>query len=637
MKQVILGTAGHIDHGKTSLIKALTGIDTDRLKEEKERGITIDLGFAFLDLPGGIRLGIVDVPGHERFVKNMLAGVGGIDLVLLVVAADEGVMPQTREHLAICELLQIQDGLVALTKTDMVEESWLDLVREDVGAFLAGTFLAGKPVVPVSVRTGRGLDELKTRLGSIAAEVRERDASGPVRLPIDRVFTMKGFGTIVTGTMSAGSVGVGEAVEILPGKAPARVRGLQVHNQSVERACAGQRAAVNLQGIEKEQLNRGDVLVSPGTMIPAAVLEAHFSLLAGSPRPLKNRSRVRFHQGTSELIARLVLLGGGELAPGGADFVRIHLEGEAVTRPGDRYVIRSYSPIETIGGGEILTVGASRRRRPLAEIVNELEILRTGGDRARLQVYLRQGGANGLAAGNLEARSRFYGPALQSLLGKMRADGELRVLEEVGQRFLDNRTYTAVVSQIRARVEEYHRSFPLKPGIPKGELRSRFPQLEDRVFLWFLDSLVKEKNVVVEREIIRLPAHRVTLADDLQQVKVRIEELFRRKGVQPPGLEEVYRTLGLKVPRDRELINVLVNEKRLIRVKEQILFHVEALEAAEAALVGYLKDHREITAAQFRDLLSISRKHAIPLLEFFDNRRVTMRVGDSRVLLGKGK
>ena len=637
MKQVILGTAGHIDHGKTSLIKALTGIDTDRLKEEKERGITIDLGFAFMDLPGDIQLGIVDVPGHERFVKNMLAGVGGIDFVLLVIAADEGVMPQTREHLAICELLRIKDGLVALTKIDMVEESWLHLVQEDVASFMEKTFLAGKPIVPVSSKTGQGLEDLKVELARIAAKVQERATAGPCRLPIDRVFTMKGFGTILTGTMTAGSLRLGEAVEVLPKGIQAKIRGLQVHNQSVEVASAGQRVAVNLQGIEKEQLERGDVLVSPGSMIPASVLEARFSLLSSSPRPLKNRSRVRFHLGTSELIARMVLLDASELAPGSEAFMRIHLEGQAVARARDRYVIRSFSPVETIGGGEILALGSGRRRRSSPDLLSELEILRAGSDEERLRIYLKQGGPNGLTPVEIGARTPFYGPELQSLLEELQSKKEIRVLEEAGKRVLESSVYDTISVQILARVEHYHRQAPLKPGIPKGELRTRFPQLEDRVFLWFLDALVKEKKLVVEREIIRCPSHQVTLADDMQQVKERIEEAFRKGGVQPPNLEEVYQTLGLKHPRQRELINVLVNEKRLVRVKEQIVFHSEALKRAEEVLLAYLNEHKEITAAQFRDLLNISRKHAIPLLEYFDNRRLTMRVGDSRVLLGKGK
>jgi len=437
--------------------------------------------------------------------------------------------------------------------------------------------------------------------------------------------------------MTAGSMNLGEVVEVLPKGIQAKVRGLQVHNRSVEVASAGQRVAVNLQGIEKEELERGDVLVSPGSMIPASVLEARFSLLGSSPHPLKNRSRVRFHLGTSERIARMVLLDAAELAPGSEGFVRIHLEGQTVARPGDRYVIRSFSPVETIGGGEILALGAGRRRRSSPELLREMEVLHSGSNRERLQIYLRQAGPNGLALADIAARTPFRGPALQALLGELQNGGEIRILEDAGKRVLESGVCGTISAQILTRIEEYHRLAPLKPGIPKGELRTRFPQLEDRVFLWFLDSLGKEGKLVVEREIVRLPSHRVTLADDLQQVKERIEEAFRKGGVQPPNLEEVYQTLGIKHPRERELVNVLVNEKRLVRVKEQIIFHSAALQRAEEALVAYLKDHREITAAQFRDLLNISRKHAIPLLEYFDNRRITMRVGDSRVLLGKGK
>ncbi|HEY5864081.1 MAG TPA: selenocysteine-specific translation elongation factor, partial [Candidatus Tectomicrobia bacterium] len=354
MKQIVLGTAGHIDHGKTSLIKALTNIDTDRLKEEKERGITIDLGFAYLQLTKDIQLGIVDVPGHERFVKNMLAGVGGIDLVVLVIAADEGVMPQTREHLAICELLQVREGLVALTKIDMVEPDWLELVQEDTAEFLRGTFLEGKPIVPLSSRTGEGLDTLLETLRSLCAALTPRSTTGPVRLPIDRVFSMRGFGTVVTGTLFSGSLSLEDRVEVLPGHDTARVRGLQVHNQAMPVAVAGQRTAVNLQGLEKSELQRGAVLTTPGRFPVTYMLDVTLRLLAEAPRPLKHRDRVRFHVGTSEIMGRVILLDGDTLQPGQETFAQLHLEEPTVAAAQDRYVLRSYSPVQTVAGGVVL-------------------------------------------------------------------------------------------------------------------------------------------------------------------------------------------------------------------------------------------------------------------------------------------
>ena len=378
MKQIVLGTAGHIDHGKTSLIKALTNIDTDRLKEEKERGITIELGFANLDFDDDIQLGIVDVPGHERFVKNMLAGVGGIDLVMLVIAADEGVMPQTREHLAICELLHVREGLVVLTKTDMVEPDWLDLVQADTAEFLQHTFLAGKPIVPVSAKTGEGLPALLDTLQATCKALTPRSTSGPARLPIDRVFTMRGFGAVITGTLFSGSLQLEDRVEVLPRRVTARIRGLQVHNQTVEQAHAGQRTAVNLQGLERAALQRGDVLVTPGRFPATYMLDTSLTLLADAPRPLKHRARVRFHIGTSEIMGRVVLLDRDEVQPGEHVLAQLRLEAPAVAAPQDRYVLRSYSPMVTIGGGTILDALPAKHKRHRPQVLDQLATLRDG-------------------------------------------------------------------------------------------------------------------------------------------------------------------------------------------------------------------------------------------------------------------
>src|SRR5205823_4655909 len=407
-RHVVVGTAGHIDHGKTSLVKALTGIDTDRLPEEKARGITIDLGFAFLEEPGGLTIEIVDVPGHERFVKNMLAGVGGIDLAMLVIAADEGVMPQTREHLAICSLLRIRGGLVALTKTDLVEPDWLELVRDDVATLVRATFLQGAPIVPVSAKTGAGLPELRQALRRLAESVPERAVDQLARLPIDRVFTVKGFGTVVTGTLAAGRLAVDDRVEVYPKGVEAKVRGLQTHGHPVPEARAGQRTAVNLQGVERAALERGDVLAHAGTLVPAVLVDGTLELLPDAPRGLKTRTRVRFHAGTSEIMARVLLLDRAELAPGETAFARFRLEATLVALPSDRFVVRSYSPIVTIGGGTLLDVDPPRFKRKAPALVAHLTLLQTGGPEVVLEEHVRHVGAAGGSGdgGRREERAR---------------------------------------------------------------------------------------------------------------------------------------------------------------------------------------------------------------------------------------
>ena len=425
MRPIVVGTAGHIDHGKTSLVKALTGIDTDRLPEEKARGITIDLGFAFLEEPGGLTIEIVDVPGHERFVKNMLAGVGGIDLAMLVIAADEGVMPQTREHLAICSLLHIKAGLVALTKADLVEPDWLELVREDVAGAVRDTFLAGAPILPVSSKTGQGLDELRAALRTLAQSVPERGTDQLPRLPIDRVFTVRGFGTVVTGTLTAGALGVDDRVEVFPRKTEAKIRGLQTHGHPVTSARAGQRTAVNLQGLERAAIARGDVVGLPGTLVPSLLVDGTLELLKDAARPLRSRARVRFHVGTSEIMARALLLDRAELAPGESSFARFRLEGPLVARPGDRFVVRSYSPVVTIGGGTLLDVDPPRFKRKGPALVAHLTLLQTGNPEAVLEEHVRHVGAAGVRLATLAGRVPFGPAQLKGLLDALQAAGRV--------------------------------------------------------------------------------------------------------------------------------------------------------------------------------------------------------------------
>jgi selenocysteine-specific elongation factor len=632
MKQIVLGTAGHIDHGKTSLIKALTNIDTDRLKEEKERGITIDLGFAFLSFDDDVQLGIVDVPGHERFVKNMLAGVGGIDLVMLVIAADEGVMPQTREHLAICELLHVREGLVALTKIDMVEPDWLELVQEDTAEFLQGTFLEGKPIVPVSSRTGEGLQTLLEILRTMCQELTPRSTTGPVRLPIDRVFTMRGFGAVITGTLFSGSLHLEDRIEILPRKLTARVRGLQVHNQPVQQAIAGQRTAVNVQSVEKAELQRGDVLVTPGRFPSTYMLDVSLTLLPDAPRPLKHRARVRFHIGTSEIMGRVVLLDRDEVQPGEEVFAQLRLEQPAMAAPQDRYVLRSYSPILTIGGGTILDALPAKHKRHRPQVLTQLTTLRDGTATESLTVHLFNADYAGMKWSDFLLRSPVDEATLRSIVASLQQQGIGVTIDSDPPWLLHHEQYARVRTQALHLVEEFHRLYPLRPAMFTEELRSKIPGMEEKVFASILQDLSASKTVEVSRDKVKLTQHSVTLSSERQAVVDALEHLFKEAQYHPPSVEEALETQKLSHTDDRVLLQVLVDQQKLVRLRGDLFYHREVLTDIEQHLRTYLTHHEEISAGEFRDLLHISRKYAIPLLEHFDNQRLTIRIGDKRVL-----
>jgi len=636
MKQVIMGTAGHIDHGKTQLVKTLTGIDTDRLKEEKERGITIDLGFAHLTLQDGTEVGVIDVPGHERFVRNMLAGVGGIDLVMLVIAADEGVMPQTREHLAICQLLQVKDGLVALTKTDLVESDWIDLVVEDTREFLKGTFLEGKPIVPVSSKTGQGLDELRHGLQALVADVEPKQVQGKFRLPIDRVFTIRGFGTVVTGTLFSGSVRVDDRVEIYPRDLQVKVRGLQVHNASIPHAVAGQRTAINLQGIEKVELERGDVLGRPGEFAPTFMLDATLRHLPESPRPLRHRARVRLHLGTSEIMGRVTLLDRDALAPGEEAYVQFRLEKPAMALPRDRYVIRSYSPIQTIGGGMVLDVQPTKHRRGEADLTAHLRVLAEGTPAEVFTRHLYAASHQGLRLSQFLPRTELPESHVRQIAAGLQRTGQVRAVnQEIGW-YIHTEAFGGLAAELQSQLEAFHRQNPLKPGISLEELRAKVRGLEERVCLQALEELQRRGDVVVERDRVRAAGHQVALDDAREALLKKVEAAFLAAGYQPPRVEEVFEKLEAGKGHDKELLQVLVDQGRLVRLKDQVVFHRENLMKAEALLVQFLRDHREITPIQFKDLVGVSRKFAIPLLEYFDNQKLTIRLGDKRVLRGSG-
>jgi len=630
---IILGTAGHIDHGKSSLIKALTGVDPDRLKEEKLRGITIELGFADLALPNGRHLGIVDVPGHERFVRHMVAGASGMDLVALVIAADEGVMPQTREHLEICQLLRVKQGLVVLTKTDLVEEDWLELVEEEVREALKGTFLERAPMVRFSAVTGAGQEELLATLAELAERVPPKPVKGIFRLPIDRVFTIRGFGTVVTGTAISGRLRVAEAVAVYPPGFKARVRGLQVHSHSVAEAQAGNRTAVNLQGLEKEELQRGMVLAPPDALLPSRRLDAFLEILASAPRPLKHRQAVRLHTGTSERLAMPLLLDADDLPPGASGYVQFFLRESLALKPGDRLVIRSFSPAFTWGGGQVLHVHPPRHRRRQAEVLARLEILEKGVPEEVLPLYLEEAGAAGLGRSELEALLPWDPGDLLALLLRLSKQGQALNYDPEKERYILAATASQLKGEITGTLAAYHRNNPLKPGFSKEELRRQLPpQMEVRLFNQLLNDLAQQGQIAVEKELVRLGGHRVTLASDQEEHVNRLAALYRGGGFSPPTLKEAAASLEVSPDKLKQLLTLLLNQGRLVKVKEDLYFHREAIDQIKGQLVDFLKKNREITVLQFKDLTQTSRKFTIPLLEYFDLARTTVRVGDTRRL-----
>ena len=630
---IILGTAGHIDHGKSALIKALTGTDPDRLKEEKLRGITIELGFAELELPSGQHLGIVDVPGHERFVRHMVAGATGMDLVALVIAADEGVMPQTREHLEICQLLRVKQGLVVLTKVDLVEADWLELVEEEVREALKGTFLDGAPIVSFSALTGFGKENLLATLAALAAHVPPKPVTGIFRLSIDRVFTIKGFGTVVTGTAISGRVKVAEAVAIYPPGFKAKVRGLQVHGQAVEEALAGNRTAVNLQGLEKEELERGMVVAPPGALIKSRRLDAYLEILPSAPRALKHRQAVRLHTGTSERVAMPLILDADEMAPGSSGYVQFFLREPLALKPGDRLVIRSFSPAFTWGGGLVLHVNPTRHKRRHPEVLARFKVLEQGSPEDVLGLYLSEAGAAGRSRATLTALLPWDPAELANRLNALTRQGQALYYDQENQRYLLTVTAQELERQSLQILADYHRKFPLKAGLSKEELRRQLPPaMEVRLFNYLLGGMAQKKQLVSDKDLVRLSTHKVTLAQDQEDVSRRLEELYRRGHFSPPTFKEATEASKIAADKVKQLLQVLVNQGRLIKVKEDLYFHQAAIEALKAALIDFLKQNREITVNQFKDLTQTSRKFSIPLLEYFDSTRTTVRVGETRRL-----
>jgi selenocysteine-specific elongation factor len=627
---IIIGTAGHVDHGKTTLIRALTGIDTDRLKEEKERGMTIDLGFASFTLPGGRKVGIVDVPGHERFLKNMLAGATGVDVVLLVIAADEGVMPQTREHLEILELLEAGKGVVALTKSDMVEEDWLALVEDDVRAALKSTFLRNAPVVRVSGTTGAGVKELADVLAALVADTQAKSSSGPFRLPVDRVFTMTGFGTVVTGTLVSGVIRVGDAVRVLPQGIETRVRQIQVHGAKEQEAQAGTRVAVNLAGVEMTDVERGCVLVPPGYLAASPRIDAFIRMLPDAPKPLKSRARVRLHIGTAEHIGRLNVLGAGEIPAGAEGYIQFISETPTVAARGDKFVLRSYSPMRTIGGGTVLDPNPPKHRPSDRRVIDTLETRRKGEPSDLLEDALLIA-PGPVALKDAAVRVGVSEQEAKTLVDGLGEAGKTILLE--GNRVIHSVVFSALASRIAGALEEYHRSNPLKAGMPKEELRASLGRGMDlKSFVAVLGEMERLGQVTASENTVRLPGHEVRLTDDQKRAADAIERVYRESGFNAPTSEEGMAQGG---PNARNVFQYLVESGALVKIDEGLFLHRETVAQAEATLRKHLSDGGKITVSEFRNLTGSSRKYVVPLLEYFDTKRITRRIGDERVLMSR--
>jgi selenocysteine-specific elongation factor len=631
-KNVIVGTAGHIDHGKSSLVEALTGTHPDRLEEEKRRGITIDLGFAFLE-EGGVQFGFVDVPGHERFVGNMLAGAAGIDLVLLVVAADESIKPQTREHFDICRLLGVQRGLVVLSKADLVDRDTLEIARLEVEDYLRGSFLEGAPILPVSAKTGAGLPELKQAMVERAREIPGKDTRRDFRLPIDRAFSKKGFGTVVTGTLVSGGVAAGDEVELLPGNERLRVRGLQSGGKSVARAEAGQRTAVNLAGIDHHSLQRGMTLAAPGRFRATRRVDVKLQLLPSAPK-LKNRAQVHFHSGSFETTAAVTLFGRAELAAGDETFAQLKLNGSVLLLPGDRFIVRQSSPLITIGGGMVLD---PIPRRPRAKEAPREQFLLAveRNDRREILAELVERALFGLPQKEIPARTGWTDAEVLHTVRDLASATRIRVIAPDVPVLYPALAFDVLKTRISERVDLFHQENPLEPGIAREDLRGAVARrLRPEIFRAALDDLAAQKKLDLQGERVKRAGARVSLRPEETKAKEQIEAAFASAGLAVPAVKEVLAKLAIESGRSEKLLQLLLRDRALVRISPELIFHRDALARLRPKLAAYKAAKGErISVPAFKDLTGVTRKYAIPLLEYLDRERVTRRQGDERVIL----
>lgn len=644
MKNLIIGTAGHVDHGKTVLVERLTGINTDRLKEEKDRGISIELGFTSLILENGQEAGIIDVPGHERFIKNMLAGVGGIDMVLLTISADEGVMPQTREHMDIIQLLQIDMGIIVITKIDLVDEEFLELVREDVQDFISQTVLSGAPICEVSSVTGEGIDQLKRTITEMAGRVPYRSQAGVPRLPIDRVFSITGFGTVVTGTLVSGCLQVGDHVEIFPPGIPSRVRSLQVHGVKQDQGRAGQRVAANLAGIEKASIRRGQVLAAPGSLQPWNRVDVRLHLLRSAPRPVQNRSRVRVYLGTEEILSRVILLDRDEIRPGDDCYAQLMMEGLVACARDDRFVIRSYSPMLTIGGGKVIDPVARKLKRFKPEVIDALRVREKGSPVELTEQFLNTH-ASLYSRREIKPLAGLEQTKVEEILTKLAEKNTIKLIDADPLLYAGQAVYKQWVEQITSLVENYHRQYPLRAGYPKEEIRSRlFSRLASKQFQQLLQAMENDHYLELSSQSLAKPSFKPAPNQKQARVIKEIETVYQKAKYQPPNWSDVVSRLKPngeqatdQLSKEQfkeqfnEILQYLLRQKILVKVADSIFFHQDTIKDAQWQIKDYFKNNDEISIGAARDIFKTSRKYTLPLLEYLDSIKITRRVGDMRV------
>ncbi|MCH8842843.1 MAG: selenocysteine-specific translation elongation factor [SAR324 cluster bacterium] len=630
---IVVGTSGHIDHGKTTLVKALTGVDADRWAEEKARGITIDIGFARYRDESGTDIAFIDVPGHERFVHNMLAGAAGLDAVMLVVAADEGVMPQTVEHLQICHLLGIKRGLVALTRCDLADDELIELSTEDVRDAVKDTFLEGAPIFPVSGVTGEGLEALRAGLAKLPHTMEDRDLGAPFRFPVDRSFTMKGFGTVVTGTVIAGTLGKNDPVIQYPHQSELRIRGFQVHGQSTDRIEAGQRAAINLAGIEKSDIERGHQLAAPGSLLNGFLINIELRLLDGIPRDLTQRTRVRLHLGTSEIIGRLVLLERETFAPGETQLVQLRLEAPVSARYGDRFIIRNYSPMFTLGGGRIIDPAPIKSRRVKAALSTRLKAL-AGADALALTegvIFLQS--TRGIKESEGFIRTGLGGKSLRQAMQKLASQGTIFNIDPAEKRYIHRDTLHRIGTFLLRVLNQFHTSFPERDGMTRAELAGKLSAIySDKQVGHLLQRLVQQGVIGQQEQNYRAPGHEKSVTGEQVELMERLAARILEGGAQPMRKTMLLESCGIDNKTGMQLLNLASHDGRLVRVKDDLYYVPETLEGIERALRKFLGENEKITVVDFKDLTGVTRKHAVDLLEHFDTRKVTIRVDNERVL-----
>jgi selenocysteine-specific elongation factor len=634
LKNVIIGTAGHIDHGKTTLIKALTGRNTDRLKEEKERGISIDLGFTYFDLPSGKRAGIIDVPGHEKFIKNMLAGIGGIDIVVLVVAADEGIMPQTKEHLNILKLLKVKKGIIVLTKIDMVDSEWLEMISDQVHLEVADTFLEEAKIIPVSSIKGDGLKNLIAEIDKLAEVVEQKDISANFRLPIDRVFTVAGFGTVVTGTLISGIIKEGDKIELYPSNLQSRIRSIQVHEKSVKEAEAGQRVAVNIANVKVEEILRGNVLAKPDSMEPTMMIDAKMEMLDDSLMTIDNRDRLRLYHGTSEIMCRVVLLDRDELKPGESAFVQLRLEEKIACQKSDRFVIRFYSPMTTIAGGTILDPNPPKRKRFREDVMEELIIKEKGDPIEVVEQFLLQSSDKFYEKKEMIKQLGLINDSFKNIIEVLK-DKSLAVEFKQGEdSYYAHARYLNVVGvQLEKLLDQFHSKNPLKAGISKEEIKSKlFEAVKPRLYDAILDYYVQNNYIKLENQFVAKADFKVVFSENQSKMKDFLLNVYSENKYNPPKFSDILGSSKFDKNQIQMVYNALINMGYLVRIEDDIAFVKDAYNQGIQSVKAHIVQNGSIQLGEFRDLLGTSRKYAMALLDNFDQQKITKRVEDKRIL-----